>query len=526
MDLDEGAADYGHPRDVASYDWQNGDYDDRYDAIDSPNLTGKESDSPRDEIEGYGEKGSRVRTFRQAPPQGHDYGVQYRNPKVRLPRPNSPHRKLLHSSTIARHVSDLYPPRAQLYPPQPCAQDQYQTEPFDSQHPPRVFLGRDGRLYKAEPGYQKTIAGKRYPVTVKTSRYSTKRPMTSPLNKKTSMVCLPSTFRDDQYRSYSTKPKIFHQIDAGYDVVDSHPIHSQEDANPAVGEAENQCCEYAENPILRNGDNSIKQFAKYLKPKVPASIRARQDRNAKISTPDGTNGPPGNDSMVNLDHVDRAEDSSLHHSDENKDEGRINIQKDDLTRSFNYETIARKIVPLKRNPSKSISYLPQKTTTSLTTSLDRKPSVRSLKVLDDHGALELHRCKSYIVDLIDRALSRELGTVPRDTKLDRRMSPKKAIDAIGHHSSAPLKNELCYEVTAALADSFVSSATAPRGGEEQGDEPDPKNKICPCTSESSREKYFKQLRHLRWGHIKHIQHEVRRLADLEEFLDKIDESEF
>lgn len=34
--------------------------------------------------------------------------------------------------------------------------------------------------------------------------------------------------------------------------------------------------------------------------------------------------------------------------------------------------------------------------------------------LDDHCALELHRSKSYIVNLIDRALSKELGTVPNE----------------------------------------------------------------------------------------------------------------
>lgn len=31
--------------------------------------------------------------------------------------------------------------------------------------------------------------------------------------------------------------------------------------------------------------------------------------------------------------------------------------------------------------------------------------------------------------------------------------------------------------------------------------------------------YIKQLKQLRWGHLKHIQREVRRLEDLERFLD-------
>ena len=40
--------------------------------------------------------------------------------------------------------------------------------------------------------------------------------------------------------------------------------------------------------------------------------------------------------------------------------------------------------------------------------LDQKPP------LDDTSALELHKSKSYIVSLIDKALSKELGTVPGD----------------------------------------------------------------------------------------------------------------
>lgn len=31
--------------------------------------------------------------------------------------------------------------------------------------------------------------------------------------------------------------------------------------------------------------------------------------------------------------------------------------------------------------------------------------------------------------------------------------------------------------------------------------------------------YIKQLKQLRWGHLKHIQREVKRLEDLERFLD-------
>lgn len=37
-------------------------------------------------------------------------------------------------------------------------------------------------------------------------------------------------------------------------------------------------------------------------------------------------------------------------------------------------------------------------------------------ILDDTSALDLHRSKSYIVNLIDRALSKELGTISNEEK--------------------------------------------------------------------------------------------------------------
>lgn len=37
--------------------------------------------------------------------------------------------------------------------------------------------------------------------------------------------------------------------------------------------------------------------------------------------------------------------------------------------------------------------------------------------------------------------------------------------------------------------------------------------------------YIKQLKELRWGHFKHIQQEVKRLEDLERFLDNCGNSD-
>lgn len=44
--------------------------------------------------------------------------------------------------------------------------------------------------------------------------------------------------------------------------------------------------------------------------------------------------------------------------------------------------------------------------------LSPRPSQHSKVGLDPTAAMELHKSKSYIVSLIDRALSKELGTAP------------------------------------------------------------------------------------------------------------------
>lgn len=47
-----------------------------------------------------------------------------------------------------------------------------------------------------------------------------------------------------------------------------------------------------------------------------------------------------------------------------------------------------------------------------------------------------------------------------------------------------------------------------------------------CVTTTAEDSYIKQLKQLRWGHIRHIQHEARKLADLEEFLEKCGEIEY
>lgn len=46
--------------------------------------------------------------------------------------------------------------------------------------------------------------------------------------------------------------------------------------------------------------------------------------------------------------------------------------------------------------------------------IEKKRLISEQKSLDDNSALELHKSKSYIVSLIDKALSKELGTIPGD----------------------------------------------------------------------------------------------------------------
>lgn len=57
------------------------------------------------------------------------------------------------------------------------------------------------------------------------------------------------------------------------------------------------------------------------------------------------------------------------------------------------------------------------------------PPMRNCRAVDECSALELHRSKSYIVSLIDRALSKELGTLP-----DERQSASPTQPQPHHHS--------------------------------------------------------------------------------------------
>ncbi|KAJ8960012.1 hypothetical protein NQ318_009448 [Aromia moschata] len=191
-----------------------------------------------------------------------------------------------------------------------------------------------------------------------------------------------------------------------------------------------------------------------------------------------------------------------------------------LFKSFNYQDITQQMMrsqnelksygdsPEESSPHSSIQDITNRIASTLSDSPPHRPRLFAPKPpLDDNCALELHRSKSYIVNLIDRALSKELGTVPNERRKEfDNMNPKKAINVMNRHTGLCDK-EFCFEITSALTDSIISNATAPDSPPSSS-----KTKVCCCGEEPS---YIKQLKQLRWGHLKHIQREVRRLEDLE-----------
>ncbi|XP_025832627.1 uncharacterized protein LOC112905104 isoform X2 [Agrilus planipennis] len=136
-------------------------------------------------------------------------------------------------------------------------------------------------------------------------------------------------------------------------------------------------------------------------------------------------------------------------------------------------------------------------------------------------SMELHRSKSYIVNLIDRALSKELGTVPEDrincyTTCSKGLcnnDPKSLMEVIEKHSKKTEPKDFSLDLSNAFSESHTTNEVAHTLEIKE-------DCMCPCSGSHGEEpNYIKQLKQLRWGHLKHIQTEVKRLADLERFLD-------
>ncbi|GJQ83862.1 hypothetical protein Trydic_g6740 [Trypoxylus dichotomus] len=148
-------------------------------------------------------------------------------------------------------------------------------------------------------------------------------------------------------------------------------------------------------------------------------------------------------------------------------------------------------------------------------------------LVDD--ALELHRTKSYVVNLIDHALSNHFGTnlCEKYSTKENPIDPRVAMELLKKHSSSKVNKDgnkdMCLEIVQALADTFNSttsySTMTPTDAKQE-------SSTCSCNKHVEEPLYVKQLKQLRWGHLKHIQREVRRLEDLEKFLDSCTSTNF
>ncbi|KAF2893122.1 hypothetical protein ILUMI_13049 [Ignelater luminosus] len=329
------------------------------------------------------------------------------------------------------------------------------------------------------------------------------------------------------------------------------------------------------------GKSSNTKLPPHMKPKIPTSIKEKQERLQKNNdNSKSTKQKSKTDTPHNIEHLEVEEittevlDSMLSELMENGCENKINERnkekqrrevsahskkseykerklssssiKEDLKypKSFNYQDISENMTKSSQDiyskvggssqicsPQRSPRYEPPNNHSIV----QSNPPMRNCRTVDDCSAMELHRSKSYIVSLIDRALSKELGTLTDErqsvsptqpqhhhnhalTRESDQMDARQAIDMMNKNLDKMDKG-LCLEITPALTDSIVSNATAPQHTEVKH------GSTCSCNVQDE-PLYVKQLKQLRWGHLKHIQREVRRLEDLERFLDSCSSGSF
>ncbi|KAK9877023.1 hypothetical protein WA026_016049 [Henosepilachna vigintioctopunctata] len=133
--------------------------------------------------------------------------------------------------------------------------------------------------------------------------------------------------------------------------------------------------------------------------------------------------------------------------------------------------------------------------------------IDSKNSLDDIAALELHRSKSYIINLIDRALSKELGTIPEEriSRNQDEFQDLSTVRAVNHIE----RNRKCRGAMQEMVDREIDLIISPANS----------NQHHSALSKECQPAFIRQLKELRWGHFKHIQQEVQRLEELERFLD-------
>ncbi|KAJ8917770.1 hypothetical protein NQ315_010676 [Exocentrus adspersus] len=417
---------------------------------------------------------------------------------------------------------------------------------------------------------QKQQSVKRYPVKVGTPKYY-RKVASSGIYKRPSALCLPVASQPDPAaHKKHKKPASEIQYSCTQDpdpdqllgkqsepALTDHKVGSEGDFNLKTSKLDDMFdkIENENEELKAQSKRDITKFAKFLKPRVPASIKSQQETmKLKLLKQDGVDDKSaseegkGGDETATSDTAGDSIEKLLNQlkkcelATNNDSANNLNIQTSEIEniaentvyedknsssrpKSFNYHDITNQMRKSKTevksfardkdNERASVHDL-RRLNLSMTTSR----SFISKPPLDDHCALELHRSKSYIVNLIDKALSKELGTVPsnRSYREFNDMNPRKAIDLVNKHSCGKSDKELCLEITSALTDSIISNATVPEVSEiHRIPASSSAGKVCCCNSEEPT--YIKQLKQLRWGHLKHIQREVRRLEDLERFLD-------
>ncbi|XP_068897733.1 uncharacterized protein [Tenebrio molitor] len=349
---------------------------------------------------------------------------------------------------------------------------------------------------------------KKYSVTAKTPRYYRCAP--TQLCKRPSTLCLPVTCQPDPamfHRPRKAPTEIHHYRgqEAAYAIndyvmrttavkrTDTRPVDSEGDVNSRLNDLENLLTKFEDEDDVEGEQleiSGVSDISKILKPKVPASVKAKQDKILKLrAVKTNVTETVATTENVNKLEVKEAPEEPLEILLQrlNKENVKRKDEKHDDTNE-NKEGLQTKPEIGSRHQRQSVY-------------LEQKPP------LDDNSALELHKSKSYIVSLIDKALSKELGTVPGD-KCSRKeflsMNPKKAIDLVNRHISPKI-----YDRTMSL--DLTTPASTSKKDEQQ----------CVCKNEEPL--YLKQLKQLRWSHLRHIQREAKRLADLERFLDSFSE---
>ncbi|EFA10161.2 hypothetical protein TcasGA2_TC012351 [Tribolium castaneum] len=271
--------------------------------------------------------------------------------------------------------------------------------------------------------------------------------------------------------------------------TDTRPVDSEGDVHSRLNDLENFLTRF-DDQAEDDGDVEIagvSEISKILKPKVPASVKAKhQDKIIKLRAVK-TN---VTETITTPEKVSKLEVTEA-------PEEPLNV----LLQKLNKDSP-------KPKEAKSENEVKRESKFKTVMGKNRQFCIEQKPPLDDNSALELHKSKSYIVSLIDKALSRELGTVPGD-KCTRKefmtMNPKKAIDLVNRHRSASQGAEKSINLD-------VTQASSSK-----------KDDQCVCKNEEPL--YLKQLKQLRWSHLRHIQREAKRLADLERFLDSFSEGE-